>query len=1706
MRRQRILCALPVVAAALLAVPLESDGVTPCPVATTSLSSTLNDPVAGDEKFFTLPVGPSNVMFMLDVSGSMANIPQCGDANAWGDSSALATCQWPTFGTVSNPSTAGQVNGDGTCTVSGNLAWMTSYVPQTTLVDPGNGVASNGLADNPPWGTGCTGNNCLFQPTAVYAYDSWNETSATPTADPCTVSFNYTDFNCATKLNQTYTFTGTLPNCAACLTDTGAPGFFFYDNWIANYQTHITTGTGPSKHCTGALQTNYWSGGGTSRVLFSGGWLNANPPKFMSARKVVKTTAWIDPNIGKSTDALRLGLSYMSTAITNGAAIVVPIGPSQADSNPVNPPAYVAARQLILDALNHTHGGLAGWPTGITPPALANGGTPMATGLFHVGQYFSQPGTYSSAFGATYELNAFKENVSGVMQAPWVTGSTATICWWCQKSMIIIVTDGSPNTEMTFPASLKTYDQNVYTLPSNCGPGTKCSGAAPLSNCCSPSDSTANPPSMVPRVAAWLDGHDVVPSALNGTQNVTVAAVSFNLPAGKAQTILQSTANMGGGTYNNAADGTALAAGVAQAISQVSTTPTSFGAPAATALTTVNAFATKAFITRFIPNQKATWQGHLFEWMLFDEAAAGCDPAKKPNPDDPTQQVVCRGKTVLANFDGETTADGFNVCTQSFLVDADCDEVVEDSNTGLWYKKGTGIPGTPAHMFWDAGQVLSTPSATGYRTAAEQADAGNIAPYTQYGPGKTPRNIWTALPDGSMWELETKNAATLAPYMNLDQTWCSTFEGLAKLCGSSPLPTCPVTIAGNWQTYCAQQVILFARGWDLMDQDQDGCGGPGYGISAPGGNPSNGTSATSNTLANGSQVSCVITTSGSVNYTGEERDQMNDAGLSLTTPSPSFYKLGDIFHSAPVLIHPPSSEPICRLGTDNQCVRTLFGYTSSVNYGTGYQTNLQSYPGCTTGSPAVDAYRAWRTAEASREYVVLVGSNDGFLHAFDAGGPDTTTGSEDSDCVWPNVTDGTGQEIWAFLPPDLLPRLRDTILNHQYMVDGNVMVRDIWVDNAPQDSSTNNPVSNAGNLLDGVKQQNEFRTVAIVGERSGGTQFAGVDVTNAFSMTPSIRPRPSFLWSFPPPLSDDAQYMAQSWSDFSPRPPPVGPVRLVPNASDRDPQAKGWVEKWIAMLNGGYDPTLNRGRAVWTVDAWTGAVVWRYTDTDFKTNIVGNASNSTTSMFPVPAGIAMMDIGDPSNGTGLDSDNFFDTATWGDLGGNLFVARFDQPGKRDPVTGRVTNWRAARAFEQGRTATDAQYGTNRNEFYYMTSNAFEPQRHTLRTLIGSGNREQILEQGQGCGPDNVMACCQAGCSVSTSTELNYGVCNSSSTFACSATGQMTVPTPFSQGCGTSGASACTGGASNTFVETSSYNLNCGAGNASTAGGNSTCQSTGLCSVTPVGTGHDLTPSSAGTCTDKAKFYGIWAYGGLGISQKVFSTVATADYSTAVTFDQNRFTDAPAFKKGSLCNFTPSQTCSLVETTQASVSPEGVVTCLDSSPTCQATVDDPGWFYTYNVTCPTSVSCGSGCNNEKTASGSAVVNSCVTWNTFLPQGSASSGSDPCAGAQTATQSTYAYSSNFVSGVATASCNQGENISQDLLYLAVQRSTIAPPAAPMVQNSITATGKVYYSTLQINPGAPVTSTSAGSRNVASSLYWLEVPRDLHMCRHQDNTQCE
>jgi type IV pilus assembly protein PilY1 len=1563
----------------LCAAPFVTDGQVnnaACCNLASSFTSSIFQGGNGDEDFFSVPGGPPNVMFLLDNSLSMLDMPN-----------ALPTV----------------ASGTGTCTGT----YLDNYVALRSSIPYDNGYTTSLLTDNPPWGTGrCSGSTCLFVATSYYRYRSmswdWTVSSATPrtSADACN---------------------GAVPNVGACQTCLDSQGYYV------------------------------WNSGGGSQAAFKGDFLNGYPPKFIAARKVIKDIISIDDAHPSPLDDVRFGLTIFnpnssacsgigsSLANCDGGQLVVPLGPN-CDAYPMTNALEQAPRQAVIDAINNTT---------LVPFSSY---TPLAETLFNIGQYFTaggNPQLYDTLFGNGWRNNGFAENASGEINASWTGGNKnqKSICWACQQSSVVIVTDGQPTVDNNLPKP-GIAAHTGFGAPPNDDFRSWSNGTIDCPAC--GTDGVNGSANLLHKVAYFLHQTDLR-TDYTGTQNVVTYTVSFGLDPvadATAMALLQKTADLGqgtgvgGGIFANASNGSDLNQALFNAITDVVSRATSFSNANTSTLQTAGR--NQIFLTRFRPHSDPAWEGHVYRFNLFYEFAMGCDSTKTN-----AQQtmVTCGTKTLNPNLNGDTDASGKAICDGLFKLDQDCDPVTEDLNGN--FVKATFDPtthllvasATPANPFWDAGQVLSDPTRTGYRNADENA--------------ANKRVIWTVTDsngDGQftsadgLTEFTAANAATLAPLMQLDPTWCLNLLQRASLCGIGSAPACP-TVSG-WTAAntaaCAKQVIYYIRGWDVLDQDGDNCAGPG--------NPNN--------------------TGCPAGQDGEQRDRANDDRLD-----PTFWKLGDVFHSSPVVVEPPVDEFTCDLGLDNQCVATLHGpqaLTLAVQTPMDCTAATCDVNGNGTLDPGEDAYSMYRKNNLGRQQVLLVGANDGMLHAFDAGVPASGT-------VGPfgyTYTAGTGAELWAFIPPDLLPKLKNALDNHDYFVDGDVMVRDVWVD------------ANK----DGKKQPSEFHTVAVMSERSGGSVYTALDVTNPNS--------PQFRWAFPKLCTAEVNMVGQSWTGFAPRPPPIGPVEIaLPYTNGpADPLTRGFEERWVVALNGGYDPSLTRGKGVWIADVWTGDVLWGFTNDTFQTNI-----NATGSMWPVAASPALVDLG-KSGDASAQFDGFFDTLTWTDIGGQMFVARLDPPGQIDPVSGRVTNWTGTRFFEEQRQVDGSQPSAGRSEFYFMPANAVDGATKYLHTYVGSGNREHILQVGAACGPDNLLACCQSGCNVvDVTSHFNYAGstnCDFTQHWKCQS---GTLRQDMSAISGTCTSFQC--GGLNANVQ---LHLNCGsAGNPPDVIAHLQCDANGNCCQTigngtcvKVTKGKSLNPAKLTPPTNHSRFYGIWSYGG----PRVFGT--TSNYATtltqAQTFDQNRFTDI-AFA-GS-CTGTAGSSCTAIQTTQAAVNGFGGVTCGGGVTNCSATSYDAGWFYEYGDVCPLA-----SCNpappwlDEKTGAAADVIAGCTVWNTFRPLGSGISLAAPCTN-QSGVPQNYNYVANAVTGVPDTRCGYSGT---SAIYRASYRQAIAPPLAPTMLLGISG-GNVQAAAGQPgDPGAPPpggdkAKAMGGTRSLSQQGYWLEVPRDLHQCRHADATQC-
>jgi hypothetical protein len=263
-----------------------------------------------------------------------------------------------------------------------------------------------------------------------------------------------------------------------------------------------------------------------------------------------------------------------------------------------------------------------------------------------------------------------------------------------------------------------------------------------------------------------------------------------------------------------------------------------------------------------------------------------------------------------------------------------------------------------------------------------------------------------------------------------------------------------------------------------------------------------------------------------------------------------------------------------------------------------------------------DTPNSYAAVHKDRRSIIFFGANDGMVHAVDA---------------------RTGYEVWAFIPYNLLPKLRT-------LVDGQPVEQfDYFVDSSPK--------------IADVKLGGVWRTMLVIGQSNGGTFYQAFDVTEAgmgvppdadglsavgSMLTQFDAPDESivFKWAFPNYSSFDPNInfvqaltdgfpgnkirlygdlkagatlvektVGFTWSD-----PAVGPLTL-----DRSVTAvitgSGYfpdIEQSGSLNRGGSSSPIRAGRSLYVLDANTGLPI-------------GNTGGTSC------AGIGCLDLGEVSN-------------------------------------------------------------------------------------------------------------------------------------------------------------------------------------------------------------------------------------------------------------------------------------------------------------------------------------------------------------------------------------------------------------------------------------------------------------------------------------------
>ena len=213
--------------------------------------------------------------------------------------------------------------------------------------------------------------------------------------------------------------------------------------------------------------------------------------------------------------------------------------------------------------------------------------------------------------------------------------------------------------------------------------------------------------------------------------------------------------------------------------------------------------------------------------------------------------------------------------------------------------------------------------------------------------------------------------------------------------------------------------------------------------------------------------------------------------------------------------------------------------------------------------------------------IIFAGSNDGLLHAFD---------------------NATGEELWAFIPPTVLPNLKNlTGEALQFMVDGAPRV-----------------------YLERKSNGTLEKAILIFGLRRGGDRYYALNVKNPNA--------PELLWEISPSTSGFGE-LGQTWST-----PQLGKIKT----------ASG--DKWVAFIGGGYDTNQDnipvsandtKGRAVYVIDIESGTLVWSY-----------SYAKNTNMKYSIPSDIARVD----TNG-----DGYIDRFYVGDMGGQMWRFNVGDP-------------------------------------------------------------------------------------------------------------------------------------------------------------------------------------------------------------------------------------------------------------------------------------------------------------------------------------------------------------------------------------------------------------------------------------------------------------
>jgi type IV pilus assembly protein PilY1 len=1670
----------------------------------------LNPPTGEDNQFFTSSGGIPNIFFLMDTGASMGRLPPNGPISL-----GLPTAGAPGCGT--DPTLGG---------LDANAATMIALLGARTYHSPCGTVAAT--IETMPYQPGVDyyaapepcpyytqGSNAFVTPSTGGYDPDWPaffpETATTVTAQVFHTYGSETDpnYDCqAQPTGKGWDFAGTYPystvhgnKCQAAV--------------VSDFCADTARVPAASQNaCLKCLYTQGWYYDGTNitgtydgvanvtypSMWYTGNYLSFFPPKFLVARKLVKDTIGYQARVRMAMGGMMPGWGFQQAPNPAGD-----LGPncqlSQKDSG------WTASRSTVVKSADN----------------LTWGGMPnLSEAVFDIGHYYRTPNGNASApwFGPTWESSSTWQSM--VLSAS--SSNQRAVCWSCQVSTVILLSDGvtsaTDGTNLP-PGTCSLADSNSGTMAGAHGTGILGCSTADCPQCADPTFATSvDYRNNLARVSFYMHNYDLRDDpagncsgsngsddgrGMPGKQVLDIYTVGF--AAGKntdGSRALNNAAKAGGGTFIAAEAADDLKAGLVATFNEINTRATSFSVATVSTLQTTTGHS--VVVPRFVPARAPDWQGHLSRYELYSEFVNACTPN---GPGDLDCDGSCasvfltdkNGNFVSEDGNGNfvLTTDGNPPCSQTPL----CGRCTNTGNVG-------NVPATP---WWDAYDALK---AMGWKS----------------------RYVWTVTDtdgDGkltandTMLQLQTATntaADTLIPYMALGFASGGICDSIADKINTAGDPVTaelvrsgtPGCTGTTCKRECAKAIIRWILGADVFNEA--------------------GRSTTSTPLP-----------WPPLPQTQTIPASTSNPPLEENLPDRPF-KLGDIYHSSPVVVDAPlpSDGILCPNGLSNQCLQSLWQTTTPHTSGNQYDAYSKS-----------GAYQY-------RRKMVLVGANDGLFHAFNGGawhaGVDdpVTAGIDESKPPFNGYYDrgeqDGPQELWAFLPPDLLGKIPLTVAataDHHLYVDGTAMVRDIWVD-----SGTDHNLLVGGCQRDGKKQAGEFHTVAVVGERRGGTHYFALDVTDAAYLPaesngvgPLFGHAPQFLWVYPQPNDPESFRFGETYDDFLPVPPPIGPVRIradgspgsnaqnfgladATNAQSFNGTSVKFNELWVTMLPSGYDPSYLRGRGVHMVDVWRGNSIWDFT---FPTSS-NPASPAGTALvdprsylqYPVIGTPAMVMWGSAARrpSLGFENNGFFDTATFGDAGGQLWVLRFNKPGEMDN-TGKITNWWGGRIFVQGKGTTGASLcpGDAGLPFSFITANTALPGTHVYRVYAGTGDRPNLLDQNGGvCAPTNLRACAQKGCSVSLAfpnnyeTETSLGYDSQGLTQPVCPTGSAPSATLLSRSANTGTAPTCGATAAvqaAVGVTTVCPDVASGAGTFTKdvamvctpdAAGNDVCHVTKASDNTALSASYGAAVAQNPNLTRNLSlnwFFSLKVFEDTG-ARTIFGNGATTanDKDAAANYDQAALQFRDLVSSVDPVSQTPTPTVT------AGVASNGIVVIdgANNAPTVLADSNSAGWAIFYNHTASGQITTNGHTYtvnplDERTSSVTAIYGK-VFWNALQPALSdATSAVSGCA-ASKCTATSYRLAYHYAADAVTGGTVITDPSNANAFTRALVQNTLVPAQGDQPTVFVNQKGQIAVGLTSVNPekGASNVGMSAAMDPVMG-LGMTEVSRALHNCRHAAST---